>query len=347
MRASILIIASLMVSFLHSNAQDETINGKLTVKKASWLGDITAGNPNTGTNIVAGLSLLHSDTNHYGNYGGIMFYANQSWTSSARRYLLTNGFKTNRFAIIRANLNMTSPSLGLNGEVQDGTVDFVMNNTGDVGIGMESPSYKLDVNGGGRFVNELNVTNTGTARFNIETNGTGTRYGELAFKDNGSVLGYIWTVPTSNLMSIGKGSHQHINMRLDNDFVGIGTTNPREKLEVNGNTIINGDVESKKVKVTASPGSVPDYVFSPNYKLRTLSELEAFIKANSHLPNVPNANEIETNGQDVGDLQLKLLEKIEELTLYVIEQNKEMAELKKTVNNQAVEIKQLKGKTGH
>ncbi|PWL28947.1 hypothetical protein [uncultured Roseivirga sp.] len=96
-----------------------------------------------------------------------------------------------------------------------------------------------------------------------------------------------------------------------------------------GNLDVDGDIESKKVKVTASPGSVPDYVFSANYELKTLKEVEDFIRAKSHLPNIPSAKEIETNGQDVGELQLKLLEKIEELTLYVIELRKEIDHLKK------------------
>ena len=79
--------------------------------------------------------------------------------------------------------------------------------------------------------------------------------------------------------------------------------------------------------VSATPGSVPDYVFSSDYKLQTLEEVEAFIDQNSHLPNIPNAEEIESNGQDVGELQLKLLEKIEEMTLHIIELNKRIKKL--------------------
>ncbi|PWL30056.1 hypothetical protein [uncultured Roseivirga sp.] len=95
-----------------------------------------------------------------------------------------------------------------------------------------------------------------------------------------------------------------------------------------GNAYFSGNLESQKVKVTAQPGSVPDYVFSTNYELKTLKEVEEFIEANSHLPNIPSAKEIETNGQDVGELQLKLIEKIEELTLYVIEQEKKLEKMK-------------------
>ncbi|WP_421977680.1 hypothetical protein [Roseivirga seohaensis] len=100
-------------------------------------------------------------------------------------------------------------------------------------------------------------------------------------------------------------------------------------MTVQNNLVAKGNLEATKVKVTATPGSVPDYVFQPNYKLKTLNELEAFIKTNSHLPNIPNAKEIETNGQNLGEMQLKLLEKIEELTLYVIELKKENDVLRK------------------
>ncbi|MFY0592010.1 hypothetical protein [Roseivirga sp.] len=98
-----------------------------------------------------------------------------------------------------------------------------------------------------------------------------------------------------------------------------------------GDLVVNGNIESKKVKVTATPGTVPDYVFKSDYKLRSLSELESYIKTNSHLPNIPSAKEVETKGQNVGEMQLKLLEKIEELTLYLIE-------LEKKVNLQKQEI---------
>ncbi|WP_421977675.1 hypothetical protein [Roseivirga seohaensis] len=116
----------------------------------------------------------------------------------------------------------------------------------------------------------------------------------------------------------------------------------------NGNLMVNGNLEATKVKVTATPGSVPDYVFQPNYKLQSLNELETFIKANSHLPNIPNAKEIETNGQNLGEMQLKLLEKIEELTLYTIEQEKKLEKsedrrqrLEKTVSELLKRIEKL------
>jgi hypothetical protein len=99
--------------------------------------------------------------------------------------------------------------------------------------------------------------------------------------------------------------------------------------ELDGNLIVNDEIETTKVTVTASPGSFPDYVFSKDYKLNTLAEVEDFIQKNGHLPNMPTAKEVEANGQDLGLIQQKLLEKIEELTLYIIElKNQNIAQQK-------------------
>ncbi|WP_286756488.1 hypothetical protein [Roseivirga sp. UBA838] len=92
--------------------------------------------------------------------------------------------------------------------------------------------------------------------------------------------------------------------------------------------LFESDIETKKVKVTQTPGNWPDYVFSSAYNLRPLIELEHFIQQNQHLPEVPSAKEVETNGQDLGDIQAVLLKKIEELTLYLIQENKENSNLK-------------------
>ena len=80
-----------------------------------------------------------------------------------------------------------------------------------------------------------------------------------------------------------------------------------------------------KVQLT---GSWPDYVFDEAYKRPSLTELGNFIKTNKHLPNIPPASEIEKGGFDVGDMQKRMMEKIEELTLYIMDQQKQIDELK-------------------
>ena len=201
---------------------------------------------------------------------------------------------------------------------------------GDVGIGTKTPSGQLD------------IVKTGSVRLNVETQGSGTRYGEIAFKDNGSVVGFVWSVPGSNLLSMGKGGHQHINLRMDTENVGIGTTSPSQKLEVNGNVLVQGDVLSKKVKVSANPGDWPDYVFANDYHLRSLAEVSAFIEANHHLPEVPSAREVGENGLDLGSMDATLLKKIEELTLYTLDQEEKLKHQAEALKAQQEENDQLK-----
>ncbi|MBA4260441.1 MAG: hypothetical protein C0446_14855, partial [Chitinophaga sp.] len=112
---------------------------------------------------------------------------------------------------------------------------------------------------------------------------------------------------------IGGGNewgHQNVIINPNTGNLGIGTMNPTEKLSVNGN------IRAKKLIISQTAWS--DYVFAKNYKLRSLTEVENYIKANQHLPEVPSAKEVAAKGISVGDTQALLLKKIEELTLYVI-----------------------------
>ncbi|GHE75026.1 pyocin knob domain-containing protein [Roseivirga thermotolerans] len=166
----------------------------------------------------------------------------------------------------------------------------------------------------------------------------------LKLSGGGTVNGVV-TISTDNDAPIRVSSTDLWSGILFNDTSGEGSlyyNGSYDFFKFDAHVYVEGNIESKKVKVTATPGSVPDYVFKPDYELRSLPELESYIKANSHLPNVPSAKEVETNGQDVGDMQLKLLEKIEELTLYIIEQNKEVKALKEIVEKQSKEIEDLK-----
>ncbi|RPI27669.1 MAG: hypothetical protein EHM61_07700 [Acidobacteria bacterium] len=102
---------------------------------------------------------------------------------------------------------------------------------------------------------------------------------------------------------------------LNTGNVGIGTNTPTELLDIAGNLRVRGTI---LFGAPASP--VPDYVFQPEYRLMPLRELEQYVKAERHLPNVPSASAIQSNGVNLGEFQMKLLEKIEELTLYTLQQ---------------------------
>jgi hypothetical protein len=102
--------------------------------------------------------------------------------------------------------------------------------------------------------------------------------------------------------------------------VGIGTTNPQYLLSVNGN------IGAKDIIVTNTGWS--DYVFQPGYRLRPLSEVAAFIQRHRHLPDIPTEAEVKEKGVSVGEMQAKLLAKIEELTLHMIQQDKDNQQLR-------------------
>ncbi|MCE3226661.1 MAG: hypothetical protein K0S32_1212 [Bacteroidetes bacterium] len=99
--------------------------------------------------------------------------------------------------------------------------------------------------------------------------------------------------------------------------------------KVNFKVKTSGFVYAREVNVWASTLTFPDYVFSKEYKLKTLAELESYIKDNQHLPNIPSAKEVEENGMNLAELQVKQMEKIEELTLYIIELEKRIKSLEK------------------
>ncbi|SHN30292.1 hypothetical protein [Mucilaginibacter sp. OK098] len=119
-----------------------------------------------------------------------------------------------------------------------------------------------------------------------------------------------------------------------NGNVGIGTVNPDQLLTV------NGTIHSKSVVVDAN--IFPDYVFNKDYALPSLTEVKTYIDQNHHLPDVPSAAEVEKNGLNLGEMNRVLVQKVEELTLYLIEQNKQLAEQSKQLIDQQKQIGDLK-----
>ncbi len=118
------------------------------------------------------------------------------------------------------------------------------------------------------------------------------------------------------------------NMVFSNGKLGIGTNNPSNDYLLT----VAGKVICTELRVQATP--FPDYVFDDKYELKSLEEVEAYIKEHKHLPNMPKATEVEANAMNVGEIELKLVEKVEELTLHLIQQQKEINELKSQLGNQ-------------
>ena len=126
------------------------------------------------------------------------------------------------------------------------------------------------------------------------------------------------------------------NLFEQNGKIGIGTNEPDALLTV------KGDIHTQEVLVDLKGAVAPDYVFEnyfegnsklkPTYEFSNLAEIEKFIEKNHHLPGVPSAKDLEKNGMSLKAMNLILLEKVEELTLYIIEQQKEIQALKKAIS---------------
>jgi hypothetical protein len=159
----------------------------------------------------------------------------------------------------------------------------------------------------------------------------------LAFFDDSDYLGFLYHTGTGGNLSIGNSQPGYTVLDgslyiASNGDVSIGTSTPAAgyKLSVNGKAI------AEEVKVQDS-GVWPDYVFAEDYNLMPLTEVENHIKVNGHLPNIPSAAQIaEDEGVNLGEMNRLLLEKVEELTLHLIEADKRIQalEAQATTTNQ-------------
>jgi len=172
---------------------------------------------------------------------------------------------------------------------------------------------------------------------NIGSNATAVR---IEATNDGAETAYGTFVTASNSGSgAAIGNYSAVYSDGDLAYYGIGNSYFTGDVRIGQNVdpyvgeykvVVDGKILSEEVRVQNSL-DWPDYVFSDSYDLRSLQEVESFIKENSHLPNIPSADEIEKEGIILGVMQTKMMEKIEELTLYIIAQQKEIDTLKTMV----------------
>lgn len=208
-----------------------------------------------------------------------------------------------------AGVNLFAPSGDIKLNSTGGTLQLA--HSGKVGIGINNPTSNLELRipASGETITGMSID---VAGFNTIENLNRSTYFQV--RDLGS---------SSPIPFIIKGSGN----------IGIGVNNPQDKLDV------NGTIHAKEVKIDLNGWA--DFVFKPSFDLPTLEEVEKHIQEKGHLPNVPSEKEVLENGVNLGDNQKLLLQKIEELTLYSIEQNKLNKIQTNEIKTQSEKIQQL------
>jgi hypothetical protein len=236
--------------------------------------------------------------------------------------------------------------LYINGSANTNTIPdqhvMTWNYDGNVGIGTTTPSAKLHVNNGNNSYGAI-LANSSELPFSLYTKTISTNVANAesfriglkydSNENNGFISFYRGESSNGGFLGFSTNGLERIRISASGN-VGIGSLNPDEKLTV------KGKIHSEEVRVDLL---VPaDYVFEKyytgasalkvDYVMPSLAEVEKYTKANNHLPNVPSAQEIKDKGLQLGEMSNLLLQKVEELTLYIIEQNKKIEALEAKVN---------------
>ncbi|MFD2581608.1 hypothetical protein ACFSR6_03840 [Pedobacter vanadiisoli] len=211
---------------------------------------------------------------------------------------------------------------------------MIIDGSGKVGIGTLNPESKLHLQDGSVFIKTLRAGSNSEYPLISGTqavNGTSGHAGIYLYEDGSGGFGQASGLAFK--VSVNDASPATALLIKANGNIGIGTDTPREKFSVNGN------IRAREIKVEAT--NWPDYVFDEGYKVGKLAELESYIKANKHLPGMPAAKEVEANGIAVSEMLKMQQQKIEELTLHLIEKNKQLEQEKEKNQSQEERIAKL------
>jgi len=282
--------------------------GNTTSNEIKHLFIDATGNPNTSN-----LNQLRVYPNGDLGYNGVINSLNSQWDATSNA----------NFRLSYDNNNSGSGSYIIySGGISSSNEVFRINNNGNVGIGTTNPVY-------GKLVVKQSTDNT-----NFD--------GIAIAKSNSSEVGFL-QIDSNSSFQIKNGVNSQRDIILNGNAnatgnIGIGTSNPSEKLTVKGK-ILCGEVE------VVLENTIPaDYVFQKyytgesnlkaDYTMPTLEEVEAYTKANHHLPEIPSAAEIKEDGLQLKEMTNLLLQKVEELTLYTIEQEKRIKTLESKIAEQ-------------
>jgi hypothetical protein len=278
-------------------------------------------------------------------YGTSNFYPNMVGAVDARVLSIKNtlsnpAFVDNNFPVVLATGGGNQP---------------LILDAARVGIGIATPTQKLTIESSGDKINSIAGFYNPVAIANAQGKGAAINlgwnannyYAKIAavFENNTpSYLNPALVFYTMNETNAPESEEER--MRISSN----GNVLIKEKLVIsktrtnsNYQLDVDGTIRANEVKINADG---QDIVFAPNYILRPLTEVESFIKQNQHLPEIAPAKDMQNNGVNISELQMQLLQKVEELTLYMIEQDKKSQEQTKQIEALKLENEKLKKKMG-
>ena len=220
------------------------------------------------------------------------------------------------YAVSASNVGYEFRTTNNGGTTNSSTM--VLTGDGKTGLGLTDPKGRLDI---------YQPYNATEPALRIRSNTT------AGFTDNYNMSIQPSVISSANVGYLfgttnNGGVYTNYPLVLSGDGrVAMNTTTPANGYQLT----VNGKVICTELRVQLAP--FPDYVFESSYNLKPLSQVEAFIKEHKHLPGMPSAVEVESNAMNVGDIELKLVEKVEELTLHLIEQQKEIETLKALIKS--------------
>ena len=246
------------------------------------------------------------DVNGTSRFGGTMILNNTPVTSEGAYELITRN--TSSGAIEKLGVNLpTTGSFNL-----QGITDLGSTTNKDITIQNTYPYFQLKADAWpGNSAIQAGVDLTSTVQGNY----------------------FSFMIPAGKGFNFKRGPVNDMVIAPDGN-VGIGITSPNEKLAV------NGKIRAREVKVEPT-NNWPDYVFEDSYKPMSLAEISTFVKQHKHLPEVPSAKEVAQNGLELGEMNKVLLKKVEELTLHLIEKDKQLAETNQKVDKLAELLEKL------
>jgi hypothetical protein len=368
-------------TLITDNGVGVAINTTNALPNSSALLDITSNNKglliprmtsaerNAIASPVKGLIVYDSTTNNFSFYNGTA-WADLNGGGVSNWSILGNNIYNSNTGNVGIGASTPSAKLTVNGDALIAT---------GLSVGTTTRAAKLDVTGAGNtgasntflLRNSLNDTllrMLDNGRMGIGYNGS--TYGRVLnlggtginfyTANEAGFGGAIFPTDTTLVLWSDSGPSDYLILQPSWGNTGIGTYSPNAKLHLNGRMLIGGSsiqpatnyelsVDGEVISegfTTMNSNSWPDYVFEKNYALMPLAKLKEYINTNKHLPGIPDAATMEKKGINLGEMTKKLMEKIEEQTLYIIKLDKKNETLVKQLEyqkkNQQKQIDELK-----